>query len=212
MKRILISLMTMALVGVLVGGGIYAYFSDTETSTGNVFTAGTLDLTVDSENPWASTKITVANMKPGDSGAVDCTLTNAGNLAGTLTADITGLSDDQGSCTEPECVDEGGTYSGGSCTGNIAVNLSAKVDMVVWVDDGAGLGTANNGVKDGTEQELFSGTLAAANTAGPWSVTGGLSAGSTTYIGISYSIATTVTNEIQDDSSTFTIEFNLGQA
>jgi spore coat-associated protein N len=212
MKRILISFMTMALVGALVGGGVYAYFSDTETSAGNTFTAGTLDLTVDGANPWASTKITVANMKPGSSGAVDCTLVNAGNLAGSLTVDIKALVDSQGTCNEPECVNEGGTYSGGACTGNTPVNLSTKMDIVVWVDNGAGGGTANNSVKDGTEQQLFSGTLADADVAVPWTVTGGLGAGTTTYIGISYSIATSVTNEIQGDSSTFTIEFNLEQA
>ena len=211
MRKILFSLMTIALVGSLIGGGVFAYFSDVETSTGNTFTAGTLDLTVDTENPWASTKITVTGMKPDDSGAVDCTLNNAGNLAGSLTADINSLSDGQGTCTEPECVAEGGTYSGGSCSGNTPVNLSAEMDMVVWVDDGAGGGTANNGVQDGTEQQLFSGTLAAANTGGPWTVTGGLGAGSTTYIAISYSIDTGVGNEIQDDTSTFTIEFDLQQ-
>jgi len=81
MKKILASLMTIALMGILIGGGVYAYFSDTEASTGNQFAAGTLDLTVDDENPWTSTKLTVNNMKPGDSGAVDCTLENVGNLA-----------------------------------------------------------------------------------------------------------------------------------
>ena len=212
MRKILISVMIIALVGALIGAGVYAYFSDTETSTGNSFTAGTLDLTVDGANPWASTKITAANMKPGSSGVVDCTLVNAGNLNGTLTVDIKSLVDSQGTCPEPECVNEGGTYSGGSCTGNTVVTLSSKMDIVVWVDNGAGSGTANNGLKDGTEQQLFSGTLFAADAAAAWSVTGGLSAGSTTYIGISYSIATSVTNEIQDDSSTFTIEFVLGQA
>lgn len=212
MKKILISLMTIAMMAALIGGGVFAYFNDVESSTGNSFTAGTLDLTVDGQNPWASTKITAANMKPGSSGAVDCTLVNAGNLAGTLTVDIKALVDSQGTCTEPECVNEGGTYSGGVCTGNTPVNLSTKMDMVIWVDDGAGGGTANNGVRDGTEQQLFSGTLAAADVAVPWTVTGGLSAGATTYIGISYSIATSVTNEIQGDSSTFTIEFDLGQA
>jgi len=210
MNRILLSLMTIALVGSLIGGGVYAYFSDIETSTGNQFAAGTLDLMVDSENPWTTTKITISDMKPGDSGAVDCTLENAGSLAGTLAVDINTLVDGQGTCTEPECIDEGGTYSGGSCSGNTPVNLSAELDMIIWVDNGAGGGTANNGVQDGTEEELFNGTLAAAG--GPWSVTGGLGAGSTTYIGIAYSIGTTVTNEIQDDSSTFTIEFSLGQA
>jgi len=211
-KKILISLMTIAMMAALIGGGVFAYFNDVETSAGNTFTAGTLDLTVDGANPWASTKITAASMKPGDNGAVDCTLVNAGNLAGTLTVDIKALVDSQGTCTEPECVNEGGTYSGGVCTGNTPVNLSSKMDLVIWVDDGAGGGTANNAVKDGTEQQLFSGTLAAADVAVPWAVAGGLGAGTTTYIGISYSIATSVSNEIQDDSSTFTIEFDLGQA
>jgi len=211
-KRILMSLMTIALVSSLIGGGVYAYYSNLESSDGNSFAAGKLDLTVDSENPWTSTKITASNMKPGNSGAVDCTLANTGTLPGTLTADITNLVDSQGTINEPECVDEGGTYSGGSCSGNSAINLSAELDLVIWVDDGAGGGTANNGVKDGTEQELFNGTLAAAAAAGPWTVTGGLGAGSTTYIGISYNIDTAVTNGIQDDSSTFTIEFNLTQA
>ncbi len=35
-----------------VGGGTYAFFSDTETSTGNLFTAGALDLKVDSESHY----------------------------------------------------------------------------------------------------------------------------------------------------------------
>lgn len=212
MKKILMSLMTIALVSALIGGGIYAYYSNLESSAGNSFAAGSLDLTVDSQNPWTSTKITAANMKPGDSGAVDCTLANIGTLPGTLTVDITALVDSQGTITEPECADEGGTYSGGVCTGNTAVNLSTELDLVIWVDNGAGGGTANNGVKDGTEQELFNGTLAAAIASGPWTVTGGLGASSTTYIGIAYSIDTAVTNEIQNDSSTFTIEFNLTQA
>lgn len=212
MKRILMSMMTMALVGALIGGGIYAYFNNVESSAGNDFATGNLNLTVDSEDPWTSTKITASNMKPGDSGAVDCTLTNDGSLAGTLTANIKDLVDSQGTCNEPECVDEGGTYSGGSCSSNTPVNLSVKLDLVIWVDNGAGGGTANDGVQDAGEQQLFSGTLAAADAAGPWTVTGGLSAGTTTYIGIAYSIADTVSNEIQDDSSTFTIEFSLVQA
>jgi len=38
----------------LIGAGTVAYFSDTETSTGNTFTAGTLDLKLShsSLGPW----------------------------------------------------------------------------------------------------------------------------------------------------------------
>ncbi|NBD73973.1 hypothetical protein GVX82_02945 [Patescibacteria group bacterium] len=48
MKRIFLSLAMIVFVGALVAGGTGAFFSDTETSTGNVFAAGALDLKVDS--------------------------------------------------------------------------------------------------------------------------------------------------------------------
>ena len=50
MKRILLSVMVMALLALLVGGGLFAHFTDTESSEGNSFTAGTLDLKVDGED------------------------------------------------------------------------------------------------------------------------------------------------------------------
>lgn len=49
MKKIITSLGMILFVGALVAGGTGAFFSDTETSVGNVFTAGAIDLTVDSE-------------------------------------------------------------------------------------------------------------------------------------------------------------------
>jgi len=47
MKKILGSVGVLALVGALVLGATGAFFSDTETSTGNTFTAGAIDLGVD---------------------------------------------------------------------------------------------------------------------------------------------------------------------
>ncbi|RLC70464.1 MAG: hypothetical protein DRI26_07070 [Chloroflexi bacterium] len=198
MRRILLSLMLIALIGALIGGGVYAVFTDTEASSSNQFAVGTLDLKVDDENPWTSTKISVSNLKPGDSGAVDCTLKNDGTIDGSsLTVDIQNLSDSEGTNPEPET----DTTEPG--------DLSANLDLVLWVDDGAGGGTANNGVRDGTEQLLYSGKLNA--EAGPYSVTGGLAAGATTYIGIGYSIASSVGNDIQGDTCTFDIVFVLTQ-
>ena len=52
MKKILLSLSMIAVVGVIVLGATGAFFSDTETSTGNTFTAGAIDLTVDSEQHY----------------------------------------------------------------------------------------------------------------------------------------------------------------
>ena len=46
-KRILISLSIIGVVAAIVIGATTAYFSDTETSSGNTFTAGAIDLKVD---------------------------------------------------------------------------------------------------------------------------------------------------------------------
>lgn len=52
MKKIVTSLGVVVFVGALVVAGTGAFFSDTETSTANTFTAGALDLTVDSEQHY----------------------------------------------------------------------------------------------------------------------------------------------------------------
>src|SRR3989344_1035408 len=49
MKKIIISGSLIVAVAALVTGATVAFFNDTETSTGNVFTAGSIDLTVDSQ-------------------------------------------------------------------------------------------------------------------------------------------------------------------
>lgn len=48
MKKIIMSLGMIVFVGALVAGGTGAFFSDTETSTANVFTAGSIDLSLGS--------------------------------------------------------------------------------------------------------------------------------------------------------------------
>jgi len=47
MKRILLSAGMIAVVGALAIGGTIAFYNDTETSTGNIFVAGSVDLKVD---------------------------------------------------------------------------------------------------------------------------------------------------------------------
>ncbi len=52
MKKILFSASAIVAVAAMTLYGTGAFFSDTETSTGNVFTAGAIDLTVDSEQHY----------------------------------------------------------------------------------------------------------------------------------------------------------------
>lgn len=49
MKKVIFSLSVIVAVAAVVVGATTAFFSDTETSTGNTFTAGSIDLKVDSE-------------------------------------------------------------------------------------------------------------------------------------------------------------------
>ena len=49
-KKILASWIIIAIVSMLLGAGTVAYFSDVETSSGNTFTAGTLDLQIRNGN------------------------------------------------------------------------------------------------------------------------------------------------------------------
>ena len=72
MKKVLLSLATIASVAVITWGASQALFHDTETSTGNSFTTGTIDIAVDGHNPWESAKsFTLEDMKPSQTGYID---------------------------------------------------------------------------------------------------------------------------------------------
>jgi predicted ribosomally synthesized peptide with SipW-like signal peptide len=114
MKKILISFMLIGLVLVIIGGGTWAYFSDTEVSSGNSFTAGTLNLIPSTSGTGPTGKYTVTaggdgingnvvfvRLAPGDSGSITWALSNNGNLNGTLTISSTATFSENGS-NEPE--------------------------------------------------------------------------------------------------------------
>lgn len=73
-KKLGLGIASAALGLSLIGGGTYAYFSDTEV-TNNTFAAGTLDLSV---NP--TTIVNVDNLKPGDIIVREFELVNNGTL------------------------------------------------------------------------------------------------------------------------------------
>ena len=48
---------SLAMIAFVAAIGVYAtssFFSDTETSENNTFTAGTIDIAIDGENPWTT--------------------------------------------------------------------------------------------------------------------------------------------------------------
>lgn len=84
-KKMLASLMTIALtVAVVAGGGLYAYFSDTVESQDNVFTAGTLDLQIYgsgwTDGPVGATWVSPSNWAPGEAFTATVRIKNVGNI------------------------------------------------------------------------------------------------------------------------------------
>jgi len=83
MKRIFLAIAAIAVTAVVSVAVTRAYFSDTETSTGNTFAAGTLDLKVDDEDTPITKHFSVSDLAPGyDSGYSVWCLKNTGTIPG----------------------------------------------------------------------------------------------------------------------------------
>lgn len=207
MKKILgLTIAALLIIG-LIAGGSWAYFSDTESSTGNTFTAGKLNLTVNTNDGSNTVVFTVTNANPDQSGAGTWTLVNPGNLGGYLDLEnisVTNAENYDAATNEAEAVDDADTsdLTGGG-------ELAANLDVVLFVDDGAGVGTANNGIKDGSEVAVYSGKLG--SIAGSYNQNLALGAGATSYISLTWSVGSGVNNTIMGDSATLNITFELGQ-
>ncbi|MCD6240801.1 hypothetical protein J7K27_04675 [Candidatus Bathyarchaeota archaeon] len=87
-KKVLVSMLVIGLVSALAGAGIYAYFSDTATSSNNVFTAGTFDLKLsnDGSNYYDSVSATwtASDWAPGETCEATLYLRNVGSVPAKL--------------------------------------------------------------------------------------------------------------------------------
>jgi len=86
-RKALVSVLIIGLLVLGLGWGTYSWFSDIETSTGNTFAAGTIDLEVDPgtgyyENPLQSVIVNLADMKPSMWRYVTVKIHNTGNNPG----------------------------------------------------------------------------------------------------------------------------------
>ena len=95
MRKILTSLMIIAVLAALITGGVMAVFSDQQTNADNVFTTGAVILGI----APATAMFTVSDMAPGDVEYSGLEVANNGSLelryAMTTTADATSTLDEQ---------------------------------------------------------------------------------------------------------------------
>lgn len=139
------SVAMLAFVGAAVVGATTAYFSDTETSTGNTITAGSLDLKLNGYNGEpVSAVVVIEDMKPSQtwySGPITLEVfDNPGRLYKHIVRDgCGGMTCSSGDITEPECVAEGGTWMVDPveyCHGAVGIDYLPEVtwfDLEVWV-------------------------------------------------------------------------------
>lgn len=101
MRGILLSVLIIGIVAAMMGAGTFSYFSDSETSNGNTFSAGEIDLNVDGGNTNV-VKFSVSNMKPGDQPRGTWNLTNVGTLKGYLDLENITVTSYENGLLDPE--------------------------------------------------------------------------------------------------------------
>lgn len=148
MRKILTSLMMIAVVAVVAVGATSAFFRDTETSEGNTFQTGSIDLMVDNECHWSGGDICpwdtpnwketdlgahkfflFDDLKPGDWGEDTISLHVYDNDAwGRFVIDE--IEDEEVDCTEPEIEAEPG------CLADNDGELRENLVFEAWLDQG----------------------------------------------------------------------------
>ncbi|MFC2069669.1 TasA family protein [Chloroflexota bacterium] len=190
MKRIFGLTIAFTLLIGMSGIGTWAYFNDVETSPGNVFAAGTLDLKTDDVDGVSQTLL-AANLMPGDTvGPETIILKNGGSLAGS-SVDLSFLYIENDSSPNPA---------------DMSVNATASIIEVTTLnyDSSSLLGSVSdnntNGYKDVYD-------LAMANLTG----LAGIGASSTKNFEIAVQLSDNATKDFQADGIDMTMTFILNQ-
>lgn len=148
MKKIITSVSVIAIAAVVVVGATTAFFNDTETSTGNIFTAGSIDLTVDSfgsfrngvgipDTPWEARDLTsekffeFTDVKPGDWFRRSISLHVENNPAWACLL-IKNVQDDEHNLADPE--QEAGDTTPGDINGLGEGELGQNMYALGWFD------------------------------------------------------------------------------
>lgn len=201
-KKIVISLSVIAVVSAIAIGGTIAYFNDTETSTGNTFTAGILDLKVGDDDP-ASWNFQVSDIKPGDSGSQEVILQNTGSLDGYLHITFANLLNDEMGCTEPEGLPEGidtTCDNPGTGDGELAQNL----DILIYLDE-----NSNNAFDLGVDTLIYQGKVKGILQGDIFNYF--LAKTASKDFRIEWKLASSVGNIVQSDKTGYDINFELTQ-
>ncbi len=202
MKKIMgLTIAALLIIG-LVGGGTYAYFSDTESSTGNTLSAATLDLRINGGDA-AVTTFNVSNVAPGDSDSANSTLTNVGSLLGEFDVATSAITN------TPYA--GGGEFDDG--TGDLGANaeIAMYIDIDMSGDESAGdVGLKSDGTTYDPSVALDYDVIDNYDTE-TWDAVANMATTVSYGFRVEWRVDTSVGNAIQGDSVSFDVDFVLEQ-
>lgn len=182
MKKELVSLLTLALIGSVAVYATNSFFSDQETSSGNTFQAGSLDLKINStDNPGVL--VGVPDLKPGDNYKFEKKLKVVDNSAYVWVM-LSDIIASQSAQTEPEIEEENGIPKD-DLQNYLLYDLISSTGTVIQLDD----------------------QISVASASGCWIPLGSLPGNQEVTIKQSFHLPDTVTNWAQGDTLTFTENF-----
>lgn len=224
----------LALAFAITGAiGTGAWLSDQETSVGNEFTAGTIDLKVDDKDDPNVVNYQLGGLAPGWSNIYVWVLKNVGDQSGVVKIEITNLVELENNTNEPEGLAEISTFTPcGGPTQTVGITDSGELGYLMKavpskkhifpsVEKSPGVPCGNSYMPNG-------GGLHYLSTIGPFELgrttaEATLGPGETMEFWLRVSLADNIKswdgcsnhdiddNVIQDDSVTFDIVFNLEQ-
>lgn len=203
----------------LIGTGVFSYFSDAETASDNTFTTGMLNLQVGSADPCTES-ISVSGLVPGSTGhAATWQVQNTGNVNGDLGASVGAITNSENSINEVEA--DAGDVTSGATEGELGANLK----VALWMDVN-GNGNWDSGdyylVDGGTAQAWQTGEASLPAAAyvtldslggDSWAdVQTNAGTGSIGSFRVEYELPLATTSVVQGDSCVFDIQFTLDQS
>lgn len=141
MNKIFASLLVIGAVLGIAGAGTWAIFTDDEQSTGNTFTTGTIDISVDGQNPWTkSYQVTstegcgtgqtkTTKLKPCYIGYIEFPVKNVGDNPANVFLSLDNVVDSNVVISEPEH-EEDPTDQENDISNHISIDLNGK-----WLDE-----------------------------------------------------------------------------
>ena len=215
--RILLSGATIVAAAALIIGATYAFFSDTETSSGNVLTAGAVDLLIDNESyyngvlnedtTWTLSDLTdqlffdFSDVKPNDLG--EDTISFHADNDYWLCAEMTLTNNDDNTCTANEQVDDltcsepdADLFDG---------ELAQNINFIFWGDDGDNVLEDDELVfEEGTAEEVLDDNAIALADSATNNI-GGLTGepapgGETVYVGKAWCFGTLTQGSLTQDN------------